>query len=65
MSKIHIVVDPYAVISRAVEEGISYGVNRAHKHTDTPSRDDIADAVYRGVMNALCEVVNWESDIDE
>jgi hypothetical protein len=41
----------YAVLSRAVEEGIEYGWNRAHKHTDHPSVETIKDEMERAVMN--------------
>lgn len=50
-----ITVDAYAVLSRAVEEGVRYGWDRSHKHTDTPTPTDIQDQITNAVMNAVCE----------
>ena len=50
-------VNAYAVIDRAVEEGVHCGYMRSHKHTDTPSAAAIEDEIGRAVMNALCEVL--------
>ena len=49
----------YTVISRAVEEGASYGVARAFKYSDVPSRLSLIDHVAREVMNSLDEVVDY------
>jgi hypothetical protein len=40
------------VLDSIFEEGIGFGLNRAFKHTDTPSREDIAYAVYNELWNA-------------
>lgn len=45
----------YKLIERCVEEGVQYGYNRAHKHTDTPTEDQIKLAVTDAVMNEICE----------
>lgn len=58
-------IDAYAVISRAIEEGIGYGWNRAHKHTDTPSRDHILTEIENAIMNSLGEVLKYGEDEDE
>ena len=50
-------INSYEVISRAIEEGVRYGVMRAHKHTDNPSKESIEDAVEHAVMNSLSEVL--------
>ncbi len=51
----------YRLLVRCVEEGVQYGYNRAHKHTDSPSEDllktNIEDAV-------LAEIGEW-FDFDE
>ena len=52
-------VNLYTVISRAVEEGIAYGLTRAYKHTNTPSRDHLAIDLEQAVLNALCEVLEF------
>lgn len=50
----------YAVLERAVEEGLAYGWQRAHKHTDKPSEDTIRCAIAEAVMNAIGEVMMFE-----
>ena len=49
----------YTVISRAVSEGVAYGVNRAFHYSDAPSTDAIAEHVEREVMNSLDEVIEY------
>ena len=56
--------DYYAIISRAIEEGIQFGLNRAYKHTDTPSREEIADALETAILDQLCEFIRFESFVD-
>lgn len=57
--KIKLKLNEYHIISRAVEEGIRIGWNRAHKHTDTPSSGPIQDSIENEVMNALGEIIKW------
>lgn len=54
-------LNTWAIVSRAIEEGAAGGVNRAYKHTDTPSREHIAEQVVTYVMNALDEVVDYDA----
>lgn len=58
-AKATITVDVYHVISRAVEEGVKYGWNRAHKHTENPKPEHIQTEIEKAVMNSLCEVIIW------
>lgn len=53
-------VDSYAVLDRAVEEGIRWGWERAHKHTATPSPSDIQDAIARAVMHEITEYFKFD-----
>lgn len=53
-------VQAYVVLQRAVEEGISYGWQRAHKHTEKPSQEALQDAIHDAVMNAIAEVFSFE-----
>ena len=53
-------VDTYRVISEAVERGVAYGVQRAHKYTDSPSEEQIEDQVEQAVMVELCEVLRFD-----
>jgi hypothetical protein len=50
----------YAILTRAIDEGITRGVNRAYKHTDNPDRDTIMTAVYDAVIGDICEVFEFE-----
>ena len=53
-------LNAYAILSRAVEEGAACGVRRAYKHNDQPSEEQVTEAVERGVMNAICEVLRFD-----
>ena len=55
----------YTIIERAVEEGSAYGLNRAHKHTDEPSRDHMATEIERAVMESLNEVIDFDDGYSE
>jgi hypothetical protein len=55
-------INAYEVISRAVEEGIAYGYNRAYKHTSKPSEDIIKHEMENAVMNSLCEILKFDDD---
>lgn len=45
----------YALMSRAVEEGVLRGWNRAHKHNDKPDQFSVCGEVEKAVMDAICE----------
>ena len=50
----------YDLIARAVSDGVGYGLNRAFKYSDTPSRESLEEHVERAVMNSLDEVIDFE-----
>ena len=52
-------VNAYVVVARAVEEGVNYGYNRAHKHTDEPSAEQLKQAIEDSVLLHLTEVLNF------
>lgn len=52
----------YSIIEDAVERGVSYGLNRAHKHTDTPIQETLAQEIERAVMFEIEEVIDFEND---
>ncbi len=43
----------FMVVDEAIENGVKYGWNRAHKHTDAPSPETVQDEICRAVMNEL------------
>ena len=49
----------YGIVSDAVDTGILVGMNRAHKHMDTPNSTDIYVAVLTAVMNELCDIIDF------
>lgn len=50
-------INVYEIISRAVEEGVKYGYNRAYKHTDKPDHETVKEAIETAVMSSLMEVL--------
>lgn len=58
----HLRVRVYDVLVRAVEEGFQRGWNRAHKHTDTPTDELIAEQVTSAILGDICEVFDFEAD---
>ena len=53
-------VNAYDVIVRAVDEGVAYGANRAFKHTETPTIEEIKQAIATAVLSELCEVLMFD-----
>ena len=49
----------YNIISRAVEEGVAYGVKRSFKYSDTPSQETLEGNIEREVLNSLSEVIDF------
>jgi hypothetical protein len=43
------------VLEMALEDGVRYGYNRAHKHVENPSEGAIIDSIVEQVMNSLYE----------
>ena len=50
------------LLSWAIEKGAAAGVNRAYKHTDSPSREEIRDEVERAIWLALDEFLEVEDE---
>jgi hypothetical protein len=55
-------INGYEIVSRAVEEGVRYGWNRAHKHTDAPDEETAVDVIHQAVINELCEVLTFTEE---
>ena len=57
--KVDLKLKAYSIVSDAVDSGISYGFNRAHKHMETPNSVDIHEAVLTAVMGSLCDIIDF------
>jgi hypothetical protein len=55
-------VRTYAVLQRAVEEGVTAGNRRAYKHTDTPSPEAVEEHITREVLNSICEWFSFDQE---
>jgi len=44
------------LLERCVEDGIDRGYQRAYKHDDDPTKHQIKDRIFEGVMN---EIYGW------
>lgn len=54
-------INAYGVLVRAVDEGVLFGLNRAYKHTDEPGKDLLTESICTEVVNALCEVIDFDA----
>ena len=52
------------VLETAVEQGVSYGYLRAHKHIENPTEGAIIDSIVEQVMNSLDEWFDFEEEND-
>ncbi len=58
-------ISPYDMVSEAVAAGVAHGYHRAHKHTETPTEEQIIAAIVNSVMGDLCETLDFESCSEE
>ena len=58
-------VNEWMILSRAIEEGVSYGWQRAHKHTETPDPELIKETIEQAVENSISEVFTFDEFSDE
>jgi hypothetical protein len=52
----------HKILETAVEQGVSYGYNRAHKHVENPTEGAIIDSIVEQVMNSLDEWFEFDDD---
>lgn len=57
-------VNEYKVLTEAIERGISYGWNRAYKHTDNPTPDAVKTQIEDAVLQEVCEYFDF-SGVEE
>ena len=55
----------YAVLRDCVENGVGYGVRRAHKHVEHPDKDVMADIIEGEVMNEICQYFDFEQIMEK
>lgn len=48
----------YKILEIAVEEGVSYGYNRAHKHIENPPKEQICEQV----MNSILDYFSFDEE---
>lgn len=53
----------FAILERAVEEGVLRGYHRAHKHVEWPSPEHLRQAIQEAVMGEICEVFSFEEEV--
>ena len=54
----------YPLLLMCIENGIQLGINRAHKHTDTPSVDELHQQIEASIMTEIHEWFDF-GDTDE
>lgn len=47
------------LLEKAIEDGVTYGYRRAHKHTETPTEYEICSAISDAVMLRIAEVFDF------
>ncbi len=58
-------VRTWTVLSDCVEDGIGYGWQRAHKHTDKPDEDALKEAIYDAVTGEISQYFSFDDQVDE
>lgn len=56
-------VKEYTVLTDCVERGVAYGMNRAYKHSDTPSADYIKQQITDAVLLEICEYFSFDNEV--
>jgi hypothetical protein len=51
---------PAVVMERAIKEGVGWGWYHAYKHTDEPSKEYLLNYIYEDIMNAVCELFDFD-----
>jgi hypothetical protein len=56
----------YDLVTRAVEDGLGYGIGRLFKHEDGPFTEaqlrERIETLHLAITNALCEVIDFDPE---
>ena len=52
------------LLEQCIETGISLGYNRAFKHNDSPTKEEIEQEIHRAVMNEIYEWFDFPENYD-
>jgi hypothetical protein len=58
-------VKTYDVLQQAISDGIMYGWNRAHKHTDDPDESHIQDQILQAILLEIDQVFTFDDFKEE
>jgi len=58
-------VKEYTVLVDCVERGVTFGMARAYKHSDTPTPDSIKQQIADAVLLEISEYFNFKEEHDE
>ena len=53
----------YNILSDAIEDGIRYGYQRAHKHTDDPDRAVIENEIHNAIMGQIFQYFDFDKEV--
>jgi hypothetical protein len=52
----------YKILTDCIDNGIEYGWNRAHKHTDQPDSNVVKECIEDAIMLEISENFSFEDD---
>ena len=52
----------YPLMERAVEQGVMWGWQRAHKHVRRPTEEQLKDAMCEEIMREIAEAFDFGED---
>jgi len=59
-----IIPKTYLLLDRCIEEGVRYGLNRAYKHTDSPTREHMENEIAMAIMHEITEWFEIKQGVD-
>lgn len=45
----------YQLLGRCIEDGVRFGITRAYKYTDKPTKEQMYDEIEKAIMYEICE----------